>query len=187
MKHYWVSLCLALVAGCTGVFYRNQADWFRAKHSDLAQEYSLLAPVSVEYIEYIRPDEQVPIDGVIHNLERVKTNSAHLDRYLQYLTCVQAAVETDRAQWLSLTNRIRKTDSMYFFKYKKPVGDAYYDDFGMLVLRDGDIVYRSRWGWGFTGSPEAVSNAIEPPEMTMDRLQQGAARNSRRAGQLTAP
>lgn len=170
MKLLSISVCLAAVVGCSSAHFHDQAELFRAKHPDLAQGYLVLAPVSAEYIEYIRPDEQVLRSAVIVNLERAKRDPARIDRWLEYLTRVEARAQKDRAQWISVTNRIRKTDSMYFFEYHTRIGDASYGDCGLLVLRDGNIVYRSTFSAGFSGSSNAATNAECPVDGEIDKL-----------------
>jgi len=159
-------MLLILLSGCTRDHSQSEVELFRKKHPDLARGYLVLAPVSVEYIEHIRLDEQVFMDGVIKNLEKAKSDPANIDRYLDYLKRLRDARRTKRADWISLTNRIKSTDSIYYFEYEAYVVSERYGDYGLLILRNGDVVYRSPFGQSFSGglTEEDVS------QTTLDEL-----------------
>jgi hypothetical protein len=166
MKPLWIGMLLILLAGCAPEQPQSQAELFRKKHPDIARGYLVLAPVSVEYIEHIRPDEQLHLDGVIKNIEKAKGDPTHIDRYLDHLQRLRDGRKTERADWVSLTNRIKSTDSMYYFEYKIRIVGERYDDHGLLILRNGEIIYRSIFGQGFSGG----LTEQDVPRATIDDL-----------------
>lgn len=159
---------LIIASGCA-TRHVPHAKVFARLHPEEAERYTLLAPTSPEFIAYLDGQHRDTISAVISNLEKRKEDPAKLEEYIAYLQRVHAGTDfRSQPEWSSLTNRLQKGDSLYFFEYKRREGDARYSDFGLLVLRDGSVVYRSREGWSMH-EDQGRTNA--PPDgMEIDRL-----------------
>jgi len=139
-----VSFAVTLTwVGCASSRSANPVEIFHKQHPVEASAYTMLEPTSVAYIEYAMEDQYDTVDAIITGVERRKDDPAALAEYLQYLKrCVRVDPRID-PQWKEVKRRLRESDRLYFFKYKSED----YSDFGLLVLRNGNIVYRSPWGW----------------------------------------
>jgi hypothetical protein len=152
-----------ITSGCASLRSSDQADLFRRKHPEEAGGYIVLAPTSVAYIEYEEEDHYGGLDAIVKGVEKRKDDPVALAKYLKYLKCISVnpCVEPE---WQSLRNRLRDGDKMYFFKYKRGA----YDDYGLVVLRDGNVIYRSPWG---TAIIQDSGGTNQPPaNMTLDEL-----------------
>lgn len=145
--------------------YVPHAQVFAFLHPEESQRYSLLASTSPEFIAYVDELHRDTMSAVIANLERKKNEPAKLVEYIAYLKRVQEGLDfRSKPEWVSITNRIRENDSLYLYDYKQLDGDANYSDNGLLILRDGDVVYRRPLGWSKSGTNEL------PTGKTIDRL-----------------
>jgi len=168
MKRIVAIAFLVVASGCA-TRYVAHTDVFAHLHPEEAERYTLLSPTSPEHIAYLDSQHRDSMSAVISNLERRKDDPVKIEEYIGYLKRMYACTDfRSQPEWTSLTNRLQKGDSLYFFKYKQREGEANYSDYGLLVLRDGNIVYRSREGWGIS-QPEGQTNA--PPQgLEIDRL-----------------
>jgi hypothetical protein len=55
---------------------------------------------------------------------------------------------------------------MYYFEFEARIVGEKYNDHGLLILRNGDIVYRSFFGQGFSGG----LTEQDVPKATVDEL-----------------
>jgi hypothetical protein len=138
MKTTAIAISLvALAAGCVSPRYVDQRDLFRAKHPAQAEHYVLLAPTSVEYMEYAGQQEHSTLAGAIKSMRRVENLPEEAKPVLRRLEKMSEFYRKE-PDWHPLRGRLQPDDSVYFFQFKKQG----YDDAGFLVLRDGDIVFR---------------------------------------------
>ena len=154
-----VSASLFALFGCKSPYFVPHHELFNAQHVE-ASDYKLLAPVSCEYIQRIDRDHSDTVFAIIQNVEKRKDDPEALADYLARLKKVSSCADVyESPEWQYLTNGIRQADSMYFFEYSS----GSYSDFGVLVLRQGDVVFRWPWGWNMN-QPQGSTN--EPPKGT---------------------
>jgi hypothetical protein len=123
-------------------------------------------------MEYEMEERYREVDAIITGIDKRKDDPIAMAKHMEYLKrCVRRDPRLD-LEWQRFKNRLRQDDAIYFFKYRHGQAGGergLYDDFGILVLRDGDVIYRSRWGWGILQDSGGTN---EPPEsMTLDKLQ----------------
>lgn len=154
-----------LFCGCRSPAPTGNLALFQEIHPSEAARYEVLAPTSVEYMEYSDNDHHETVKSIIQGVRQCQGNPEKLTKYLDHLEKVNDC--TDRQadpEWLRFKEHLRDGDLIVFFKYK----EGAYNDFGLLVLRDGSIRYRSVWGWNLSQS-KSETNA-PPPGMSFDRL-----------------
>lgn len=168
MKTIAAFAILIVTSGCA-TRYVPHTEIFARQHPKEAQLYTALAPTSPEYIAYIDDQHRDTMSAVISNLEKKKDDPAKLEEYISYLKRVHSASDfRSYPEWSSLTNRLQKGDSLYLFDYSCRVGEAWYSDNGLLVLRDGNVAYRTPDNWSIS---QKTGGTNEPPKETkIDRL-----------------
>lgn len=150
---------LFALSGCKSLYFVPHHELFRVQHIG-SSNYNLLAPVSCEYIQRIDRSHSDAVYAIIQNVEKRMDEPEALADYLARLKkVISCAGVYESPEWQYLTNGIRQADSMYFFEYSS----GPYSDFGLLVLRQGDVVFRWPWGWNMNQS-QGGTNA--PPKGT---------------------
>jgi hypothetical protein len=160
MKRIAAIFVLLVINGCRTHTMPNR-EVFAQVYPDEVKHYSLLAPASPEVIEFLESHRQKTIESIISTLDRIKTDPTKLERYIQVLKKIHnGSPILSEPEWSSFTNRLQKGDSVYFFSYKADNNqDRSYSDCGLLVLRNGHLVYRNPWlgvmleGMGNTNAP----------------------------------
>ena len=112
---------------------------FRARHPYDARRYELLAPTSVEFIEISSQYELATLSGIRQGIEKRLDSPDELRAYMKTLRKIEEIV--DRAndpQWQAFTNRLEPGDALYYYNYR----DDKYSEDGLIVLRNGNIVFR---------------------------------------------
>jgi hypothetical protein len=121
---------------------------FRAHCPSEATFYEVLEPVSVSYMERMAEQQYDTVDAFISGVRKRMDDPEKLAYYLDCITQMNACNDIRKnPQWRHFTERLRAGDSVCYFEYQN--GD--YGDFGLLALRKGKIVYRSKWGWQIRG------------------------------------
>ncbi len=163
MKAVLIPLFFIFLAGCATSSYRNQAEDFRESGGEEAAAYGTLAPVSVEALEYFLAEQYGAVDAFLEGVEERLHDSLELQRYIRDAREIneRARLDTD-PDWVDFIRRIRSDDELYLFEYRR----EYYNDFGLLVLRDGRIVFRTVWDSAWPSGMDAQQ--IANPEI--DRL-----------------
>jgi hypothetical protein len=141
----------------------DQAELFRFKHPDLAQFYEVLAPTSLAYILQAEETQYYFVEGLINGMrvrsEQSEETAQFLDRFQKIN---QDALHENREYVERLGRRIKETDRIFYFKYKR----NYYRDFGLLVIRDGNIIFRDRSGYSVMPGTDLPEEA----EVNFDKL-----------------
>jgi len=124
----------------------------------------VLEPTSLAYMEYVIGDSYGELNSIIKGVEKRKDDPVALAQYIAYLKkCVLPVVGVDD-ELQRVKRELRKGDALCFFKYRQGVINGergLYGDYGILILRGGDIIYRSAWGsrvtqnHGHTNEPAA--------------------------------
>lgn len=76
-------------------------------------------------------------------IEKASTNPHVLTNIVAYgRRCIPSAEEMEKLE--SFPSRLKDGDKMFFFVYEShdPNNDSYYYDYGILVERDGELVFR---------------------------------------------
>ena len=156
-------LAIIIVSGCAPTATKSPADIYSAHHPFESKHYEMMAPISVEYIEYIAKSHHGSVDAILTGVEKRRNDPKELSYFLEHAKKMNdQALITNIPEWISLRDRLEENDAIYLFKYRIEG----YEDFGILVIRDGEIVYRN---------PEAASwsTGLKPEgEFEIDELEQ---------------
>ncbi|MBQ7252020.1 MAG: hypothetical protein IJS32_05395 [Kiritimatiellae bacterium] len=105
--------------------------------------YEVLEPVSVSFMERMAEQQYDTVDAFISGVGKRMDEPEKLACYLDCIAQMNECNDIRKnPQWRHFKERLRAGDSVCYFDYQN--GD--YGDFGLLVLRNGKIVYRSKWG-----------------------------------------
>lgn len=152
-----------ILTGCTTRPVESQAELFRERGRAEAADYEILAPVSVESMEYFMRAQYDTVDAFLDGFAERIHEPVELQRYLRDLREINESTRLDRdPEWAEFVERVRSGDELYLFEFHRP----YRHEFGLLVLRDGEIVFRTVWE---SASPGALgTEGVQDPEV--DRL-----------------
>lgn len=128
-----------------------------------SEGYETLAPVSVEVMEYFMAVQHDTVASIIRGVEERLENAEDLRGFLRDTREInertRLAADPD---WIEFTRRLRPDDQLFLFEYR----ERYYQDFGIMVVRDNEIVFRTVWE---SAAPEGVARELlQNPEI--DRL-----------------
>ncbi len=142
MRKLAVLSLAVLFAGCATGSYVNQAQHFRERGGDEAVAYEVLAPVSVEVMEYFFAEQHGAVEVFLQGVEERIHDTVELQRFIRDAREINERARLDAdPDWAGFVSRLRDGDELYLFEYRR----RYYNDFGLLVLRDGRIVFRTVW------------------------------------------
>lgn len=136
-------MLLALV-GCyhTQSYHLEPIEALRQKHPDIANNFISLHRTSVGYIEQITEDNNRFLASMIKGIRKVKNDPEAIEKTLSHYERILAHSPNKDSEWLSLKNRIRSTDAMFYFFYEIPEAKRLGKlEEGTLVIRNGEIVY----------------------------------------------
>ena len=151
------------LTGCATGSYVNQAEHFQERGGEAAAGYEMLAPVSVEAMEYFFAEQHGAVEAFLDGIEERIHDTVELQRFLRDAREIneQSRLDAD-PEWRNFVGRLRSGDELYLFEYRR----RFYNDFGLLVLRDGKVVFRTVWDSAWPAGLEAEQ--ITEPEI--DRL-----------------
>lgn len=154
-----------LFSGCRTPTPTGNLKLFQEAYPSETARYTLLAPTSVEYIEYSDNEHLETVESIIQGVRQRQDSPEKLAKYLDHLEKVTKCNDRKAdSEWQRFKGHTRDGDTIFFFMYEQ---DAY-NDFGLLVLRDGAIRYRTVWGWVLS-QPKGETNSV-PSGMSFDRL-----------------
>jgi hypothetical protein len=159
-----IFLLLSLaMAACTSPRSGNQADLFRQSGGGDAADYRILAAISVEAMEYFLAEQYAAVATFLDGIEERLDDPEELQRYLLAIREINERSRLDMdPEWTDFVGRLRPGDELYLFEYRR----QYYNDFGLLVIRDGEIVFRTVWESAWP----AGMDSERPIESEFDRL-----------------
>ncbi len=154
MKRIFALVILMLLAGCA----TRQTGPLRN-----SEGYEILAPVSVEVMEYFMGVQHDTVDAIVRGIEERLDEPEALREYLRDTREINERTRlASDPDWMEFTERLRPNDRLYLFEFR----ERYYQDFGLIVLRDGEIVFRTVWE---SAAPQGMEREIlREPEV--DRL-----------------
>jgi len=159
---YIITFQLLVVEGRSDDILLDQSALFNRNHPEEERHYKFLAPTSIEYIKYVHETEQSMIQGTLAAI-RANNDQEKLDDFLNKLEERNQEGNKQVAEFLkSFAEKIDVNDRLFYFSYEKES----YRDYGLLVIRDGSIVYRERWGF----SSEPGAGLPEMDELEFDDL-----------------
>ncbi len=110
--------------------------------ADEAPGYEIRASISVEAMEYFMAVQHDLVAGVLDGIEDRLDEPEELRRYLRDVREINEETRLDRDdEWASFVSRLQEDDALYLFEFR----EDYYQDFGILVERNGEIVFRTIW------------------------------------------
>ena len=140
--------------------------------------YKYLEPASLRLAEYACLQEKYTIQGIIQGIQRRTGNTKAMDKYVNFLKhCVIHSTLCEINDWQNMKRKLRKCDRVYYFEYERRIYGGTYSDFGILVIREGNVVFRLPFETSF--SSDNISGTEIPGEddfhkqMRFDRLGSG--------------
>ena len=143
-----------------GRLLADQGEQFRNNNPDEAKFYRVLAPISPDYTLRLVGENHAIVRGLINRL-RVEPNDLSQrvsDLVDKFETTNDRLLTETREELQSLALLTRETDRWFYFKFARDL----YRDSGILVIRNGQIVYRRRYEWShFPGSELPNDHDVE--------------------------
>jgi len=96
------------------------------------------------------------MQALVRGVEKTKDDPEALSKFLARINCV---LENDWVNWSDLEARMKEQDELCFFTYSK----HNYNDYGVLVLRKGSIVFRQTFESGFWNWEKDGKQLKAPP------------------------
>ena len=140
----------------------DQEGLFRSSNPEDAAHYVVLAPASIEFMKVLREENYHFTKGLINGIRARQDDQEALDTFLDRMERINERGREEEEYGSDLSARLQPGDRLFFFRFRK---DEYRDS-GLLVIRNGEIVYRK-------ASATAHAPGAELPdkdEVDIDRL-----------------
>ena len=178
MKLIGLIFVVVFVMGCSRDAL-TEADIFVERSPRVARQFVALHPTSIEAYRDAYREKQAIVGAMARG---VKENLADTNAVQSYLDKMEAAYSTDARSFLTnFESRLLPGDTLYL--YEADLADDDYTESGLLVLREGRIVYKAKDG-GSQG--RNWTGAIVEPQ-NLDLLQQPAQELSPAAARQPKP
>jgi len=125
-----------------------------------AEFYTTLGEVSPEFLEYIIGWHHGTVQAILEGVQALKNDPEALTSYLEQLKDLEGSIDFE------LIDRLKENDALYFFEFER----ANYRDYGLIVLRNGKIVYREVWGADTIRESRRESKSGMPDLVVVDDL-----------------
>ena len=128
----------------------DQKVLFQIRHPEEARYYKTLSSTSVETVERYAENFSVELTMLLKTIrERIAADEEDLRMYIDRLIELYDTPDLPMSEeaWRDIRSRLRGTDRVYEFEYAR----GGYSDYGILVIRDGKIVYRHPFGTSYRG------------------------------------
>ncbi len=163
MRLFILLLLSFSLAACTTPRPDNQAGLLPQGSEDDPDDYRILAAVSVEAMEYFHAEQYSAVATFLEGIEERLDDPEELERYLLAVREINERSRLDMdPEWTDFVARLRPDDELYLYEYRR----RYYNDFGLMVIRDGEIVFRTVWESAWPSGMDSD----RPPEPEFDRL-----------------
>lgn len=142
----WICSCVCLAAiGCTNSRPGDEWRRFSRDNSREAKRYHFVEPISPEFLQLVAGEHKSTVEAILSGVERRKDNPQDLAKYLEGKKRMDWSLQFN---WIDekAADELKKGGQLYYFKYQKVDQNETYSDFGVLVLREGRIVYRETGG-----------------------------------------
>ena len=132
-------LALLCAAGCTSM---RQDPGHKVPPSLKEEGYTLMEPLPIDFMAEAGAADRQFMQAIVRMVDKAKDDPEALAKALDR---IRYMTEIEWVNWSDLKNRMKKGDKLFYFTFKQ----NNYDDYGVLVLRDKDIVFRHTLGSGF--------------------------------------
>jgi hypothetical protein len=135
------SAVVAFVSGCQTT--RDEAALFKQKYPERARHYVLLEPQSLHLLIDLERLHKQTVQGIVDAVEKRKENLEELEKYLQRLR-----QKFSGAKWYAEYDTIKQIldevgGTLYYFKWRCREFNVLYEHDGLMIIRDGEIVWRN--------------------------------------------
>ena len=132
-------LAFLCAAGCTSM---RQGPGHKVPTSLKEDGYTLTEPLPIDFMAQACVADRQFLQAIVRMIEKTKDDPEALVKALDRIRYV---TENEWVNWDDIKNRMKEGDKLFYFTFKQ----NNYDDYGVLVLRDKDIVFRQTLGSGF--------------------------------------
>ena len=153
----FVLLLFGSLIGCTPKYFNDSKKRGTKIEFDEVEcgSYVVLGQTSKEYIDLVAAEHEWIIQEVLKTWERFKDDPEHLKHWLdEYKAFDWREAFSESVGGGEHLDRMNEGDRLYYFKYEYIDSRFAYNDYGFLILRNGDIVFRKRFGYTASRKPE---------------------------------
>lgn len=152
--HTFARVCQLLAAFALGMFLATSI-WPAglAKHgvpfsgnriTESPEFYRVLEPVSLELLRYIFARQNATIEGIVAGILQRAQSPGDLRQYAEQLKILHS--REDEEKFIEdIGARLSEDARLYYFEYEKSSGDVVESQVGVLILEDGQVLYRDVW------------------------------------------
>lgn len=141
----------------------DQESLFRMIRPEEAAHYVVLAPASLDFMKFLHEQTYYSTKGLINGVRSRQDDQDALNAFLARMEGVNEKVIKEEKQYRDdLSARLLPGDRLFFFRFQKEA----YRDSGLLVIRDGQIVYRAASATAYQPGSELPND----DEVNFDRL-----------------